>query len=216
MTETETFDGVTGTVTTAAGSERRLPGLVFATIGAGFLTVTMLAAAMAPGYDFGGGAISDLGVVAETALLFNAGLVVVGVLNIAGGYLLYRVHRARSLFAVYVVAGVAAAGVGLFPLDTGAAHSLFALLAFVAFNVQAIATGRRLAGPMRTVSVLAGLVGLAFVVVMAVGDAGTPAVFGPIGHGGAERMIVYPPMVWLLALGGYLLADGAVREKGTN
>jgi hypothetical protein len=60
---------------------------------------------------------------------------------------------------------------------------------------------------MRAVSVLAGLVGLAFVVVMVIGDAGNTAIFGPIGHGGAERMIVYPAMLWMMAFGGYLMAD---------
>ena len=32
------------------------------------------------------------------------------------------------------------------------------------------------------------LAGLAYVVVMVIGDAGDPAIFGPIGHGGAERI----------------------------
>jgi hypothetical protein len=35
------------------------------------MAVTMLAASMAAGYDFHGGAISDLGMVPETRLLFN-------------------------------------------------------------------------------------------------------------------------------------------------
>ncbi len=51
----------------------------------------------------------------------------------------------------------------------------------------------------------------------------TPVIpFGPIGHGGAERMIVYPVMLWLVAFGGYLLApspeslanrDGETRDS---
>jgi anti-sigma-K factor RskA len=48
--------------------------------------------------------------------------------------------------------------------------------------------------------------GIAFVVVMIIGDGGNPAIFGVIGHGGAERLIVYPVMLWMLALGGYLMA----------
>jgi len=40
---------------------------------------------------------------------------------------------------------------------------------------------------------------------MVIGDAGTAAAFGPIGHGGTERMIIYPAMIWLIALGGALL-----------
>jgi len=58
---------------------------------------------------------------------------------------------------------------------------------------------------MRAMSLAAGVTGLLFVGVMIVGDGGNPAVFGPIGHGGAERMIVYPAMLWLLAFGGYLM-----------
>ena len=91
------------------------------------------------------------------------------------------------------------------PLDSGGAHGLFALGAFLFFNVQAIASSRLATGPMAAISVLAGVVGLIFVVLMVIGDAGNPAVFGPIGHGGAERMIVYPVMLWLLAFGGYLM-----------
>jgi hypothetical membrane protein len=209
MDYTEQFDRPTATT---LGEPRRLAGLAFLTLAGGFMTVLMLGAAMAPGYEFGGGAISDLGVVAETALLFNAGLVLVGVLNLVGGYALYRLHGRRWLLAPFALASVGAVLAGLFPLDTGGLHSIGALLAFLFFNVQALALATRLTGPMRYVSVLAGVVGLVFVGVMVVGDAGTPAVFGPIGHGGAERLIVYPVMLWLVALGGYLLGDGEVRR----
>ena len=92
------------------------------------------------------------------------------------------------------------------PLDTSELHSLFALFGFVFFNVEAIATGLTVRGPIRPLSVVTGLIGLAYVVVMVIGDAGNPAVFGAIGHGGSERMIVYPAMLWTLIFGGYLLA----------
>jgi hypothetical membrane protein len=207
MTRTESATGYADRLVGSAATDRRLAGGLFLLTGAGFVTVLMLAAAMAPNYEVGPSAISDLGVLPETALLFNASLVVVGVLNVAAGALLYRVHGSRRLLVPFVLAGVGAAGAGLFTLDDSGVHGLFALLAFVFFNVQALAVATRLTGGMRVVSVLAGLVGLAFVVVMAVGDAGNPAVFGPIGHGGAERLIVYPPMVWLMAFGGFLLGD---------
>jgi hypothetical membrane protein len=203
---TETIGGqrVSASKEGLAGN-RTIAGLLFVVLGAAFLTVTMLAASMAPGYDFGGGAISDLGVIGETALLFNALLVVSGVLNAAGGYLLYTWHRRTWLLAVYLAGGAGAIGAGLLPLDTGGLHALFALLGFLFFNLEALGTAFLVRGPMRWVSLVAGGVGLAFVAVMIVGDGGNPAIFGPIGHGGAERMIVYPVMLWLLALGGYLV-----------
>ena len=189
----------------------RIPGVLLFFVGASFLLVTMLAASIAPGYDFGGGAISDLGVIDETAGLFNGLLVVIGALNVLGGYLLYRSHARVLILAVFVVAGVGAVGAGLMPLDTGAPHSIFALLGFLFFNLEALALAAILSGPMRLLSLLGGAVGLVFVVLMVIGDSGNLAAFGAIGHGGTERMIVYPVMSWLMGLGGYLMAQGTPR-----
>ena len=199
------------TLTIARTSERSrswlwVPGLLLFILAAGFVTVMMVGTSMAPGYNVQGGAISDLGVIGETAMLFNGALLAVGLLNIASGYLLYRSHGHAWVFAVFVLAGVGAMGAGLVPLNTSDLHGIFALVAFVLFNVEALAAATLTSGPMRWVSVVAGLVGLAFVVLMVLGDSGNPGVFGPIGHGGAERMIVYPSMLWMMAFGGYLMA----------
>ena len=193
----------------------RVVGVLVFVLAAQFMTVIMLAASMAPAYDVSGGAISDLGVIPETAALFNVSLVVTGLLNLVAGSLLYVERRSLVLLGVYVAAGAGAVGAGLVPLDRSDTHGLFALAAFLFFNLQAIASSGIVEGPMRIVSVLAGTIGLVFVVIMVIGDAGTPAIFGPIGHGGAERMIVYPVMLWLLAFGGYLLgrSPSVVRHE---
>ncbi len=193
-------------------------GFFLFALGTAFLTVTMLAASIAPAYDYNAAAISDLGVIRGTAALFNGLLIVVGALNIAAGLLLYSAHRRRWIVAMYVLAGLGAAGAGLVPLDAGGMHSLFALFGFVFFNVEAVATATVLWGPMRVISYAAGLVGLLYVAIMVIGDAGNAAIFGAIGHGGSERMIVYPAMLWVVALGGYLMADGPLLgpSRGTG
>jgi len=182
-----------------------LPGILLFALAAQFMTVIMLAASMVPGYDMAGAAISDLGTYPETALLFNMSLIAAGLLNVAGGYAYFRSHGRAWVLALFVLAGIGATGAGLVPLNTSDLHGIFALLAFVFFNVQAMACGTLVTGPMRWLSLAAGLIGLAFVVVMVLGDGGNTAVFGPIGHGGAERMIAYPPMLWLMAFGGHLM-----------
>jgi hypothetical membrane protein len=184
----------------------QLAGLALLAMAAGFMTVIMLAASIAPGYDFAGGAISDLGVIPETALLFNASLAAVGILNLFAGWLLFRSRRSVAVLAVFLLAGIGAVGAALFPLDRGGLHTIFALLAFVTFNLEPLVIGLASRGWLRLVSVLVTIIGLAFVGVMMVGDGGNPAAFGPINHGGAERMIVYPVMLWLLAYGGFLTA----------
>jgi hypothetical membrane protein len=204
---------------TSGITELHAAGVLLFALAAQFLTVIMLAASMAPGYDIAGGAISDLGVVEETALVFNVSLVLVGILNISGGWLFSRTHRRGLVLAPFVIAGVGAIGAGVFPLNSGGLHGLFALAAFVAFNIEAIAVGTVVSGPMRPLSLLAGGVGIVFVALMVVGDSGNAAAFGPIGHGGTERMIVYPSMLWMLAFAGSLMAareDGAtiVRQPG--
>ena len=171
------------------------------------MTVIMAGASMAPGYDLQGAAISDLGTVPETAWLFNASLIITGVLNIIGGYFFCRHAGGPWQLIIFGLAGIGAVGAGVFPLGPGGLHGLFALVAFVFFNIETLVTAWRRKGAMRIVGILLGLTGLGYVVVMAIGDAGTTSVFGPIGHGGAERMIVYPPMFWLLALGGALMAS---------
>jgi hypothetical membrane protein len=184
---------------------RRLGGLVLFLLAAQFMTAIMLAASIAPDYDFSAAAISDLGVIESTALLFNVSLVLVGLLNVVGGYLFYRPHRNRLLYGLFILAGIGALGAGLVPLNRGGLHSLSALLAFVFFNLEAIGTGVLARGAMKPISIAAGALGLVFVVLMVLGDGGNEAAFGPIGHGGTERMIVYPAMLWMLALGGSLM-----------
>ncbi|SFF84350.1 hypothetical membrane protein [Halopelagius inordinatus] len=207
------YDRATRTLHERASDPRTLAGTLFVVLAVQFLTVIMLAAAMAPGYDFGGGAISDLGVLAPTALLFNASLVAAGLLDIAGGYAFYRVHGERWILAVFVLAGVGAVGAGVFPLDTGGLHGLFALVAFLFFNLQALASATRLRGVVKATGIVAGMVGLTFVLLMAIGDGGNAAAFGPIGHGGTERMIVYPVMLWLVAFGGSLLGTPLAETR---
>lgn len=192
---------------------QRLPGFILFVLAAQFMTVIMLAASMAPAYDFNTGAISDLGVVPQTALLFNASLIAVGALNVVGGYLFFRTHRKAWILMTYLLAGIGALGAGAIPLDTSDFHSLFALAAFLFFNLEALATATVLRGPMKAVSLLAGAIGIVFVLVMIIGDSGNPAVFGVIGHGGAERLIVYPVMLWMLALGGYLMATPDALDR---
>jgi hypothetical membrane protein len=184
----------------------RLAGVLLFILAALFMTMLMVATSLAPGFDVRGGAISDLGTLPETATLFNLSLVAIGFLNVVAGVLLFQAFGRAWILVVFGLAGIGAAGAGVFPLNSSDLHGLFALAAFLLFNVQALASASLVSGPMRWISMAAGIVGLVYVGIMVIGDMGNPAVFGAIGHGGAERMIVYPSMLWLLAFGGYLTA----------
>jgi hypothetical membrane protein len=196
------------------GDERlqHIAGLAYAVLAAQFMTAIMLAASMAPGYDIVGGAISDLGVVPETAWLFNASLLAVGLLNLAGAALVFRTRRSLVALAIAVAASAGALGAGLIPLDRGDVHGLFALAAFLCFNLQAVSDALWSRGLVRIVGLVLAALGLVYVIIMIIGDGANPGIFGAIGHGGAERLIVYPPMIWLMVYGGYLMGQPPVHH----
>ena len=186
--------------------DRLMAGLVLVLGAAQFMTLMMLGEAIAPGYSMHDDAISDLGTIDETRLLFNSSLFAIGVLNAIGGYFLFRVHKDRTLLLVFAIGGIGAMGAGLIPLDSPVgAHGLFALLAFLFINLEAIMCARRVRNPLRLFSVAAGIVGLSFLVVMMLVDAEVVDPSSSIGHGGVERMIAYPALLWMLVYGGHLI-----------
>lgn len=190
-----------------------LAGLLLGIGAAQFMTVMMLMEAIAPGYSMHTNAISDLGVIPETSLLFTLTMVFLAACVVASGYLFTRKRRDAAFLTVSVLGGIGIAGAGIISLDSPLhIHGLFALMAFLFLNLEAVLCYRHFRGPIRTISVLAGAIGLIFLVLMAFGDAGDAGAFGAIGHGGIERMIAYPGLIWMMILGGYLIAVGE-REK---
>jgi len=192
--------------TDPADGSRTIAGVLLFLLPVQFLTVLMAGAAMASGYSIYTNAISDLGVIAATAWLFNASLFVAGLLNIAGGYFLYRSYGKGWILPVFVIAGIGAIGAAVFTLDIPGIHGLFALAAFLFFNLEAIAGSTLVQGPLKAIAIIAGTLGLIFLAAHAASDFGVLDLYGPIGHGGSERMIVYPALFWLAAFGGYLMA----------
>jgi len=162
---------------------------------------------MAPEYSVRDNAISDLGIISETAALFTLTLGAVGALSIIGGYFLFREEGRKGRFLLHFLAGVGAIGAGVISLnDPSGLHGLFALMAFLFFSLLPLAAMRDVEGPLRAIAVVTGTLGIIFLVAMFVSDAGLIDLFGPIGHGGLERMIAYPPMIWLFAYGSVLMS----------
>jgi hypothetical membrane protein len=170
--------------------------LVF--IGTGeFLTAMMIGASLRPSYSIATNTISDLGV-GSTALLFNSSIIILGILVIAAAYLLKGALNSALLSILLVLTGIGAAGVGLFPETTGAAHSVFALIAFVFEGLAAIYSSRFTTRAFGIISVILGVITLAALVLFSTGN------YFSLHEGGMERMIVYPSILWALAFSGFL------------
>ncbi len=184
---------------------RSLSGLLFLVGSAQFLLAMLVGEGMRPLYSVSTNAISDLGV-GSTALLFNGSIVLLGFLILVSAYLYHPVHGKVWITIPFLLAGVGAIGVGLFPETTGAPHGIFALLSFVFGGLLAILVSTQVRPPFRHLSILLGAAGLvALVLFVSNNDLG-------IGFGGMERMIVYPVLLWGIAFGGYLMATPEERS----
>jgi len=183
---------------------RRWAGLGLFAAGAIFWLVNTAAEAAFPGYDVHEDALSRLGSVgAPTALAWDAALLLLGTLWLAAAAVTFRPVGRRWLvlnavppFCAYLVA--------LFPVGTIAApHWIGAFGLFVSGGIVAIADSRLVRGPFSIASAATGATGLLCLVAFALLPPGDL-----LGFGGGERLVAYPIMIWLMGMGGYLMAGG--------
>ena len=152
---------------------------------------------------------SDLYVCSPWHDVFNVSIVVMGLLLIVGTLLIRTAFPARSTrtvgLALLILAGVGSIGVGLSPEDVNlAVHTASAAIAFVLGNVALVVLGiamfrdTRWDG-FRAYTIFSGLVGLIAFVLFYV------KVWGPLGVGGMERLIVAPLLLWALVVSIHLV-----------
>ena len=189
-------------------------GYLLALAAGQFLVLLMLGESIAPGYSMHENAISDLGTIGETELLFNTSLFVLGLLNFVSGFVLFKVLDDKKLLIVFALGGIGAMGAGLIPLDSPiGVHGLFALFAFVFINLEAMVAGRLAKSPLDKISIALGMLGIIFVSLMMMVDSGSLDVSDSIGHGGVERMIAFPCLIWMVLFGGYLIASPTLKNE---
>jgi hypothetical membrane protein len=160
--------------------------------------------------------ISDLGgtrppqglVTQPSAMIFDTTMLIAGVLLLAGAFALWRLYQHRVLTVVSALFGAGTLGVGIFPGNTGP-HPIVAMIAFVFSALTAIAVFKVTSAPFRFMSLSAGLLSLAALIVGLLGD--NSPVAKSIGLGGVERWVVFPMILWLAFFGGHLLAS---RHRG--
>lgn len=210
----------------------RFGGLALLLAGVLYLTAeTLSAAAFSPQYDYAVNYISDLGVAgcgveyagrllcSPLAAVMNAGFIVDGTLFLVAGLLLAPLFspRLRVLFVAAVV--LHSAGnvlVGLFDETTGAlaaglprTHVIGATLAIVFGNVAAIVAGSwgiRAGHRLGWAAVLLGVVGIAALVLLALGGLGLP-------EGAVERAAVYPITAFEVIGGAWFLLARTAADR---
>ncbi len=167
-----------------------------------------------PGYSDIGNYISDLGGAhSPWALVFDGSAILLGLLALLGAYLLlsafnHRLSRTLGL-GFLAIAGIGAIGVGIFPETStalgGHAHEIFSDIAFIAaglaliFLPGAMLRDTRWEG-YRAFTFLLGIITLVAIVLF------STSVWGGLGPGGMERLIVAPILLWAIVVGIHLLS----------
>lgn len=164
-----------------------------------------------PGYSTAQNAISDLGatlppdsiIVEPSATIFNTTMLVSGLLIVASAYCIHRAFRRQAITVLLGLFGTGVLGVGIFDGSYGDIHAIFALLAFLAGGLSAVASSRIQRAPLSYFSVALGGISLLDLILYYIMLDASP--FAVLGIGGLERWIAYPILLWVTGFGGYLM-----------
>jgi len=168
-----------------------------------FTMLMIICESLYPSYSVAYNYISDLGV-GVTAPIFNSSIILLGLAIIISSKLLYKVFKSKTLSILLFLTGFGAAGVGLFPEGSPySLHTIMSAATFISAGITAIIAYRFTPKPISWISVVMGIISLT-----ALGLFTSENYLG-LGHGGMERIIVYPVLQWALIFGGYIIARDA-------
>jgi hypothetical membrane protein len=190
-------------------SDIRVAGALFCLGGIEFILMLTFAESLYPGYSVHTNTISDLAAIGKpTSLFFDPAVFVWGLSWLLGAYFLFRGTGMRRLMVLNLLPGVGVMLAALSPENVNIAiHSIGAIIAFVPGAVAVILSYRLIRSEFRYFALFLGFLSLTSVAIY-FGAYYSPLVQQTLGSGGAERIIVYPIIVWLIGLGSYLLAHG--------
>ena len=197
-------------------SREKLAGTLFFVAATQFVLCLTISEALYPGYSIFGNYISDLGV-GPSSIVFNSSVFLLGLLLIAGVYLLRHNSNFQTLNIMLLLMGIGSMGVGIFTKDFTLAHGAVSSTAFFFAGLSAIASFRVLTKPFSLISITLGAITLGALSLFSIGMVASGSVASDIaldsifylglGPGGMERMIVYPALVWLNGLSGHMASQ---------
>jgi hypothetical membrane protein len=186
------------------------------------------AEALYPDYSLSNNKLSDLGAMAPvsiwpvpasdvsvhqpSSLIFNSTVFLAGVFIVIASLLFRRDAHAHVVLRNWVskigfLAGVGAVVVGLLTEQMGMIHYVGAMMVFVLGPLVAVVSSRSVKPPLSYLFIILGLISLVFVPIVAMDIMNALSTYTIAKTAGAENMIVYPFLLWMLAFGTYLMKD---------
>lgn len=201
----------------------RLAGLLLFISSAILILGFVAAEAVYPGYSLSSNKLSDLGAMAPVSLLpvpasdvvvhqpssliFNVVVFLAGVFIATAFLLIHRGSGGKILASLGFLVGVGGVIVGLLTEQMGMIHYVGAMLVFVLGPLAAIVSSRSVKQPFGYLFIIMGLISLAFAPIVLMDVFNALNTYTIARTAGAENMIVYPFLLWLLSYGTYLMKE---------
>lgn len=151
-------------------------------------------------------------VLQPSATIFSTIVFIIGLTAAVSAYFIHKTLGGRIAPALLFVTGIAAMGVGIFPGSAGVVHGYFAMATFYSGGLAAIASYRILkeSKPMQYLSVALGSIAIVILISLVIFGVGNSPSISAFGVGGAERLVAYPVVLWLIVFGAYLIAASSL------
>jgi hypothetical membrane protein len=203
-------------------------GLLALLAAAQWVLLVIVAETQYPNYVIQQHFLSDLGatcqrglvpiacvIVSPASQIWNSTLALMGLLSLASAVLVYAATRKKGFSLLFGLWGLGAFIAGVVPETLLSVHELASTLAFVGGSIAAIVAYRFLPSPLKYLSVVLGLLSFVslFVLIFEGPFYRWNGIFG-LGLGGIERMVVYPIIIWEIALGVFLMSGALSPSHG--
>ena len=193
---------------------QKTAGLLMVISGIQFMLLVSIAETLYPGYNtaiYDLSSLADLPIHEPSATIFNVTVFTAGLLIFIAAYLIYKRYQSKIFPAFLGLLGIGAMGVGIFPGYTGNTHVIFAMTSFLFGSLALLTSFTILKGsPIKYILTVPGAVAFIDILLVIILQDASP--FMAFGTGGTERLIVYPVILGVIALGGYL--TGSIHQEG--
>jgi len=171
-----------------------------------WMLVIILSEGIQPDYISSIHYVSTLGT-GKTALLYNTSTIILGASVTTASILIRRFKPSKIFFALFVIAGLATIGVGVFPEDSRPMHGIVTPIALIFGALAAMFSYRLQEKPASYFCVILGAVSLVtgvwFIPYLGLSVESRDMFMG-LYKGTLERIVIYTNLLWVLILGSQL------------
>jgi hypothetical membrane protein len=146
-----------------------------------------------------------------SASIFNITMLLSGLMTLTATFYQHKYFKKLLVSIPLGLFSLGLVGIGIFSGDKVPYHGIFSLLTFISGGVSAIMSFKIVSAPFKFIGIVFGTISLITwcAVVFA------PNIIVPfIGLGGTERWLVYPIVLWITGLGGYLMNITTTKKLG--